>query len=98
MLKITTDTDAGRTILKLEGRLTGPWVEELNACWRDAAAETHRIEVVLHEVTFIDESGRRLLADMHRRGVELTAAGCMTKAIIEEIIRGEDLCQRISKK
>jgi hypothetical protein len=86
MLKITTDTDAGRTILKLAGRLTGPWIEELNACWRDAAAGKQRIEVVLHEITSIDEAGRRLLADMHRRGVQLTAAGCMTKAIVTESI------------
>ena len=80
MLKITTDTV--RTILKLQGRLTGPWVEELKTCWRHAAAGEQQIEVVLHE---------RLLADMNWRGVELTAAGCMTKAIIEEIIRGESL-------
>ena len=90
MLKITTDTDAVRTKLKLEGRLTGPWVEELKTCWQEAGAGKQHVGVVLNEVTFIDEAGRKLLADMHRQGVELTAAGCMTKAIIERIIRGED--------
>ena len=90
MLKITTDTDAGRTILKLEGRLTGPWVEELKNCWQKAVTEKQQVGVVLNEVTFIDEAGRKLLADMHRQGVELTATGCMTKATIERIIRGED--------
>jgi len=90
MLKITTDTDAARTILKLEGRLTGLWVEELRTCWQKAVAEKQQVGVVLNEVTFIDEAGRKLLADMHRQGVELTAAGCMTKAIIERIIRGEN--------
>ncbi|TMA80727.1 MAG: hypothetical protein E6J74_39540 [Deltaproteobacteria bacterium] len=80
-----------RTILKLEGRLTGPWLEELRTCWQEAGAETQQVGVVLNEVIFIDEAGRKLLADMHRQGVELTAAGCMTKAIIEEIIRGEGI-------
>jgi len=90
MLKITTDTDAGRTIFKLEGRLTGPWVEELKTCWQKAVAEKQQVGVALNEVTFIDVAGRKLLADMHRQGVELTATGCMTKAIIERIILGED--------
>ena len=90
MLKITTDADGGRTILKLEGRLTGPWVEELKTCWQKAVAGKQHVGVALNEVIFIDEAGRKLLADMHRQGVELTAAGCMTKAIIERIIRGED--------
>ena len=90
MLKITTDADEGGTILKLEGRLTGPWVEELKACWQKAVARKQHVGVVLNEVTFIDEAGRNLLDDMNRQGVELTAAGCMTKAIIERIMRRED--------
>lgn len=88
MLKITTYADAARRTLKLEGRLAGPWVGELKTCWRQAA-DNQQIEIILNEVTFIDEAGRKLLAEMHGQGVELTAAGCMTKAIIEEIIQGE---------
>ena len=90
MLKITTRNDAGRTSFELEGRLTGAWVEELKTCWQQAAANQH-VGVCLKEVTFVDEAGRKLLADMHRQGVTLAAEGCMTKAIIEEIIRGENL-------
>jgi len=88
MLKITTYADAARKTLKLEGRLAGPWVEELKSCWQQGG-DNSQIEIILNEVTFIDEPGRKLLAEMHRQGVELTAAGCMTKAIIEEIMLGE---------
>ena len=91
MLKITTHYDDGRTSLELEGRLTGAWVEELKTCWQQAAAANQQVGVRLKEVTFVDESGRKLLADMHRQGVTLAAEGCMTKAIIEEIVRGESL-------
>jgi hypothetical protein len=38
-------------------------------------------------VTFIDDSGKRLLARLHENGAELKAAGCMTKCIVQEIIR-----------
>jgi hypothetical protein len=91
MLKITTHNDPGRTSFELEGRLTGAWVEELKTCWQQAAAANQQVGVRLKEVTFVDESGRKLLADMHRQGVTLAADGCMTKAIIEEIVRGESL-------
>lgn len=91
MLKITTDKDAGRTKLRLEGRLAGAWVEELKQCWLQSAAAGEPVKVVeLNEVIFIDTAGKKLLADMHRQGVALTAcSGCMTRAITEEILRGE---------
>ena len=37
MLRITT-TDIGEKVtLKLEGKLSGPWVEEFERCWRTSA-------------------------------------------------------------
>jgi hypothetical protein len=91
MLKITSHSDPARTLFELEGRLLGAWVEELKNCWQQAAAANQQVGVRLKEVTFIDGAGRELLAEMHRQGVTLAAEGCMMKAIIEEIIRGESL-------
>jgi anti-anti-sigma regulatory factor len=89
MLKITVDIEGKRAILELEGRLAGPWVEELRDSWQRAERDERQISVVLKQVTFIDAAGRQLLAEMRRQGAGLTAEGCMTKAIVEEIIRGE---------
>lgn len=90
MLKITTRKEAGRNTIKIEGRLAGPWVEELKQSWQQSAAVGEPVKVVeLNEVTFIDTAGKKLLVDMHRQGVALTAcSGCMTRAITEEILRG----------
>ena len=90
MLKITTQTGATGTIFELDGKLAGPWVQELEGCWQRIVIRDQPIKVVLRAVTFIDSEGRKLLAEMHRQGVELVAEGFMMKAIIEEIIRGED--------
>jgi anti-anti-sigma regulatory factor len=87
MLKITTQKNAGGTILELEGRLAGPWVQELERCWRRAVGMDQPVRVMLKAVTFIDDRGRRLLAEMHQRGASLVAEGCMTKAIVEDIVR-----------
>ena len=89
MLKITTRSDPVATILELEGRLAGPWVQELEGCWREARNADRPIKVLLCAVTFVDERGRDLLIEMYRRGAELVAEGCMNKAIVEEIVRGE---------
>jgi anti-anti-sigma regulatory factor len=88
MLKITTQTGATGSIIDVEGKLTGPWVQELERCWREAVKADPRVKVRLKAVTFIDAAGKRLLAEMHRQGTELAAAGCMTKAITEEIEQG----------
>ena len=89
MLKITPRTDATRTSFELEGKLAGPWVQELEACWREAASTDRSVRVLLCAVTFIDDKGRDLLVEMYRRGAELVAEGCMNKAIIDEIVRGK---------
>ena len=61
----------------LHGRLAGPWVDELRSCWkyvRDRAPLARAI-VDLKEVTFIDQAGEELLAEMRRAGAELLATG-----------------------
>jgi hypothetical protein len=88
MLKITTRTDPTATIFELEGKLAGPWVQELEGCWREAMNSERFIRILLCAVTFIDDKGRDLLVEMYRHGTELVAEGCMNKAIVEEIIRG----------
>ena len=86
MLKITIHPEAGVTRLKLEGRLAGPWVEELDRCWREAAgAQQDHVVVDLSGVTFIDLEGKELLTRMWQQGAKLHAVGCLTRCIVDEI-------------
>jgi len=87
MLHITTTIRRGRTAVALEGRLAGPWVDELRASWRSLATtrDARSIRVDLDAVTFIDTAGKALLWAMHQQGAALTATGCMTRAILDEI-------------
>lgn len=90
MLKITIAPDDMQTILELEGRLNGPWVDELRYCWEGARVAGRGITVLLKQVSFIDAAGKHLLGEMHRAGALLSAEGCMTKAIVDEIIGGNN--------
>ena len=85
MLKITEHKQGSEITLELEGRLAGPWVDELRETWRRTAAAGQRVGLVLHQVSFIDAAGKTLLAEIVRSGASITAEGCMTKAIIEEV-------------
>jgi hypothetical protein len=88
MLRITAIRDQRPVTVRLEGRLAGPWVEELRMWWeaecvtRDAGAPC----VDMTDVCFVDAEGRALLEWMVRQGVELRAHGCMTRAVRDEIV------------
>ena len=69
----------------LEGRLEGPWVAELQDCWKCNIQKADRatFRVDLAGVTFLDAIGRAALAEIHERRAVLVASDCLTKAIID---------------
>ncbi|HKQ77884.1 MAG TPA: hypothetical protein VJ810_29575 [Blastocatellia bacterium] len=90
MLRITVNNDIGATRLKIEGRLMGAWVRELESCWRQAMTTQPppRIFVELTDISFVDGEGGELLKLMAASGVELIAADILMKALVEEITEG----------
>ncbi len=92
MLRISVQNEPKRTVLKLDGRLTGPWVAELERCWQFAtsttAAKQKPLVVDLNEVSFVDARGRVLLRIMFLQGAELVGEGPLTGSIVEEITSG----------
>lgn len=89
MLKITTLTNAESTALRLEGRLAGPWVQELERCWDSVVGmpTRHPLTVDLSAVTDLDPDGKDLLKKIHRQGARLVASGCLTSCIVIEIVQ-----------
>lgn len=86
MLKLTIREQQDRVLLRLEGKLIGPWTSLVGQCWQDVAVSTDKLVVVdLNAVTFIDRSGKALLAEMHDHGTILQARGPMTTYILEQI-------------
>ena len=86
MLKITVSHEHPGMSFTLSGRLVGPWVQELRQCWLMTDMDDPRqCRVDLRDVSFIDEAGARLLAQMTREGVSIQASGCLTKAIVQSL-------------
>jgi len=86
MLRITLHDSARELRIKLEGKLSGPWVEELHQCWRTASSTTagRTTSLDLSDVDFVDAAGQVLLSEMHLRGVRLDAATPLILALVEE--------------
>jgi hypothetical protein len=77
MFRVSYSDTADGQRWSLHGRLAGPWVDELRSCWKYARdqAPLARAMVDLKEVTFIDQSGEKLLAEMRSAGAQLIATG-----------------------
>ena len=88
MLKITTLLTGKSTVLRLEGRLAGLWVQELERCWDSTVGTTidHPLSLDLSAVTYVDSDGKDLLKKIHQQGAKLVASGCLTRCIVNEIV------------
>ena len=86
MLKIDTIESASEILLALQGRLAGPWVDELESQWRrvQAKAGERRIAIDLSGVTGIDGAARYLLQLMRVRSVRLVGASIAIRASVDD--------------
>jgi ABC-type transporter Mla MlaB component len=87
MLRITVLDSSEPLTFRLEGRLTGPWVAELAACWETTQSAHPRsaLRFDLTAVTYVDAAGKAFLAARHAEGAELVASCCLMRAVVAEI-------------
>lgn len=85
MLRITKHAEGERTVLRVEGRLVAPWVQELEKCWREIADADQRLVLDLRAVTFVGTEGKELLGQIHRTGAKLLTSGIAMHAMVEQL-------------
>ncbi len=72
MLRITEGTSRKKsTILRLEGQLIGPWVNELSRVCETPITDGRKVTIDLAEVSFADRKGVSLLRELRLRGAVL---------------------------
>ena len=74
MLRITIDESPDMVVLRLEGSLIGPWIKDVEECWRNvfAAIGTRSVQIDLSAVQFMDTEGGALLTRMYNAGFRLS--------------------------
>jgi anti-anti-sigma regulatory factor len=70
MLKISGGASpSGKVTLRLEGQVSGPWVDELRRSCEQALATGNRLILDLTDVSFIDRDGVALCSRLQRHQV-----------------------------
>jgi hypothetical protein len=87
-----TPVTHGTQIIKLEGKLVGPWVDEVRKACAAGADPSCLTELDLSALVFVDVAGERLLRDLIARGIEVVACS----GYVAELLRlsaGVRLCR-----
>lgn len=92
MLRITLVRESEPPTLKLEGKLSGAWVPELERTWNGFLHEgvTSSVKVDLSDVTFVSADGKALLRSMLQQGTQLKCGSLLTEFILNQIENGCD--------
>jgi anti-anti-sigma regulatory factor len=88
MLRISTSEDEQVVAIRLEGRVAGPWVDELAGAWKAVAPRVaeKKLQLDLRGVTFADDSGKRVLREIYAQsGAEIVAKTAWSDYLAEEI-------------
>jgi len=78
--------------MRLEGRVAGPWANELNRVWAETAStlQSKKLVIDLHNVTYADASGKQVLRDIYAQThAELVASTPWTQFLVEEVIANQ---------
>ncbi len=85
MLRITTQVENERTVLRVEGKLVQPWIQELEKCWLEPRPNGSTLVVDLRSVTVISGEGKELLGRMHQSGAKLVTSGVLMNSVLEQL-------------
>ncbi|HVO81751.1 MAG TPA: hypothetical protein VMT28_13530 [Terriglobales bacterium] len=96
MLRIHIEETCNCAALRLEGRLAGAWVQELERCCQVflRPPQNQALVIELDALTFVDEEGKSLLREMHEAGATLVGRGAQCRYLVEQIQQQQQQQQR----
>jgi hypothetical protein len=90
MLRITVEENSKAIVIKLEGRIAGPWAAELDRLWKETAPAVagRNLFLDLHDTTFADAEGIRALKAIYfQTGATILSGTPWTEYLAEEVSR-----------
>ena len=84
MVRITTLADEGQNIrLKVEGRIVGSWVSELDQACRSLPVQKMMVLLDFSNVSFIDRHGVEVVKRILSERFEILGASRLVQALLE---------------
>lgn len=89
MLKISIIDSRTHRRLVLEGKLVGPWADELKPAWERAKVELGGRELVveMNDLVVINQAGENVLLELMQEGVKIRGCGVFTRHILKQLAR-----------
>jgi hypothetical protein len=90
MLRISVQPNSDSIAIILEGRVAGPWVDELNRTWAQLlpAVGTRKILLDLCNTTYADAAGIKVLRSIYgKTAAQIITSSPWTQYLAEEITR-----------
>jgi hypothetical protein len=72
--------------MTIDGQISGDYIEVVETCYKQAVLEGMPVDVFLHDVLTIDESGRALLTRLVAKGIRLVAIGIYTSHVVRDLV------------
>ena len=93
MLRITVQENDHTQTIKLEGKIRGPWVEELERIWISLAPSlgSKHLQLDLRNVSFADRQGQELLREIYQKShAGFLADTPLTKYFSDQAMQGRN--------
>ncbi len=85
MLRITVITDETEVVLKLDGRLAGPWVDELRNTVLLTGAWRRSLQIDVSGLTYAEENGEEAICWLHKMGARFVGKGPFLEFLFERL-------------
>ena len=85
MFRINRTDGHSRTVVTVDGYLSGECIEVVEGCCDQALSSMGRVDLCLRDVSVIDQAGRALLSRLAARGVRLLATGVYNSHLVQEL-------------
>jgi anti-anti-sigma regulatory factor len=92
-LRITVEANEETMVVKLEGRIAGPWVAELDRLWAQTSPSlaSRRVSLDLRETTYADAGGIRVLRAIYSQTeAAILTSTPWTQYLADEVTRKSD--------
>jgi hypothetical protein len=92
-LRITVEENEKAMVVKLEGRIVGPWAAELDRLWKETSPKlaSKSLSLDLRETTYADAGGIRTLRTIYfQTQASILTSTPWTQYLAEEITRKND--------
>lgn len=73
----------GRCRMELQGRLVGPWVDELRRVTRETGPGCDQVVLDVSDLSFVDRGGVALLRELTTHGIHLDGVTPYIAALLE---------------